>query len=193
MATIRYKIQFFTYWHTGSGLSAGTAANNTVIRNAQNLPYIPGKTVKGLLREAAEKINKLSTDLVSDAFVETVFGIGQDKIEEEALARPTPLTGSSFFSSAELSHALGDNLIKQNQQRWLFDTFSSTAIDENGLAKENTLRTLEITVPLPLFGTIDDFPEDNEALTQLDNCFKWIKRLGVNRNRGLGRCQWTRL
>jgi len=45
---------------------------------------------------------------------------------------------------------------------------------------------MEVTVPLVLFGEIMDCPlEYKEKMT---NCLKWVKRLGVNRNRGLGRC-----
>jgi len=204
MATINYKIEFFSYWHTGSGLSAGTAANSTVIRNAYQLPYIPGKTIKGLLREAAEKIHHFSSDLVSKDFLEQVFGIGEDRkeaAEQILLEQGASTNGLSvaitpaicFFSNGELSNELSKALIKEKEYKWLYDTISSTAIGENGLAKQNALRTIEVTVPLTLFAKIEDFPTNPAFEKELDHCFKWIKRLGVNRNRGLGRCKWTKL
>lgn len=196
---MQYKIDFFTYWHTGSGLSAGTAANATVLRNAQGLPYISGKTLKGLLREAGETINGFSKELVSDAFLKDVFGTGQlvldakraelmaagkasNSVEEWAV--PT----DCFFSNAELSQNLSEKLKEEAQ--WLYDTISSTAIESNGIARENSLRTMEVTIPLTLFATIADFPTTANYVEELTNCMKWIKRLGVNRNRGLGRCEW---
>ena len=53
---IKYKVIFFTDWHCGSGLAAGADVDALVIKDSDGLPYIPGKTMKGLLREAAEEI-----------------------------------------------------------------------------------------------------------------------------------------
>ena len=44
-------------------------------------------------------------------------------------------------------------------------------------------------MPLTLEGCIEDIP--NEAYkNQLIEALKMIKRMGLNRNRGLGRCKW---
>ncbi len=64
---IRYKIQFHTFWHCGSGLASGADADLLVIKDKDGIPYVPGKTVKGLLREAfdllyLEKPNKLFSE-----------------------------------------------------------------------------------------------------------------------------------
>lgn len=196
---MQYKIEFFTYWHTGSGLSAGTAANATVLRNKQDLPYISGKTLKGLLREAGETINGFSKELVSDEFLKAVFGTGQlvldakrAELEKEgkdpnAISKWAVPT-DCFFSNAELSQNLSEKLKEETQ--WLYHTIHSTAIDTSGIAKKNALRSMEVTIPLTLFAKIEDFPNKAGYADQLAHCMNWIKRLGVNRNRGLGRCQW---
>jgi hypothetical protein len=72
---------------------------------------------------------------------------------------------------------------------FLYDQIYSTAIEENGLAKEGSLRQMEVTIPLELFAGIENFPKENEYLESLMVCMNWVKRLGVNRNRGLGRCK----
>ena len=64
--------------------------------------------------------------------------------------------------------------------------YNSTKIDENGIAEEHSLRKIEVTVPLILFAEISDLPA--EYSPQMEKCLKFIKRLGTNRNRGLGRC-----
>src|SRR5690625_450439 len=46
------QIQIFSYWHTGSGMGKGPELDATVIRDSTGLPYLPGRTIKGLLREA---------------------------------------------------------------------------------------------------------------------------------------------
>lgn len=199
---MQYKIEFFTYWHTGSGLAAGTAANATVLRNAQDLPYISGKTLKGLLREAAEKINAFAKDndstkeLVTTDFIEEVFGTRGSNSDsttpvEHKTGDDSIKPGVCFFSNATLSQHLEQTLFTQKNQSLLYDTIHSTAIDDNGLAKRNALRSLEVTVPLTLFAHIEDLPAKEGYLQQMEYCMQWVKRMGVNRNRGLGRCRWT--
>lgn len=48
MKDLNIKIEFFSPWHCGSGLSAGADADSLVIKDTNGLPYIPGKTIKGL-------------------------------------------------------------------------------------------------------------------------------------------------
>ena len=47
---ITYTIEFFSYWHCGSGLSAGADVDSLVIKDAIGMPFVPGKTIKGLIR-----------------------------------------------------------------------------------------------------------------------------------------------
>ena len=54
--TIRYTIEFYSDWHCGSGLASGAEADAVVIKDRDGLPYVPGKTIKGLVREAFEII-----------------------------------------------------------------------------------------------------------------------------------------
>ena len=48
---------------------------------------------------------------------------------------------------------------------------------------------MEVVVPCILYGDILNVPEAIEA--EMKNALKYIKRLGQNRNRGLGRCTIT--
>ena len=54
MNDIKYKITFLTDWHCGSGLAAGADVDALVVKDKERLPYVPGKTMKGLVREAVE-------------------------------------------------------------------------------------------------------------------------------------------
>ena len=51
-----YKVTFLDYWHLSSGLTSGSKLDSTVVKDKDGLPFIPGKTIKGLLRE--QSINK---------------------------------------------------------------------------------------------------------------------------------------
>ena len=174
--TIKYKIAFFSDWHCGSGLSAGVDLDLLVIKDKNHLPFIPGKTIKGLVREAVEEINSFmdAEHSFSSEKINTVFG-------EEAR-----LQGCAFFKNAELPNSLKGAIVDKELQNYLYRSVASSAIND-GIAVEHSLRKVEVTVPCTLEGEILCVPEDLEKLV-LDG-LKMIKRLGQNRNRGLGRCQ----
>src|SRR5699024_10170830 len=94
--TLIYQIEFFNYWHSGSGLAGSTYADSIVNKTERNLPFIPGKTLKGLLRDAAEKINELNPSLVSDKFISQVFG---KKSDEEGNNANYKDEGQAFFTN----------------------------------------------------------------------------------------------
>ena len=56
---IKYKIEFHTDWHCGSGLAAGADVDALVVKDKNGMPFIPGKTIKGLVREAVEEIRHI--------------------------------------------------------------------------------------------------------------------------------------
>lgn len=172
MKTITYKIEFFSNWHCGSGLAAGADVDAIVIKDSESLPFVPGRTMKGLLRDAAENLYEESE------IINQVFGISGDKDEHHE--------GKSYFTNAVLSKEESKYIVSQNLTRHLYQTFASTAIDENGIAKDNSLRKIETVVPCTLQGHILNVPD--EAVSVLENAAKMIKRMGTGRNRGYGRC-----
>ena len=185
MRTITYKIEFFNYWHVGSGLSGSTYADSMVNKDADNLPFVPGKTIKGLLRDAAEQIKEIDSSLVSDDFINKVFGV----IPEKSAMIAVENEGGAFFTNAGLSEELTAQIIEKKLTAELYNVLSSTAIDENGQAINTSLRQMEVTVPLVLYGLIENYPV--ETTIGIEACMGWIKRLGKNRNRGFGSCQFT--
>lgn len=170
---ILYEIAFHSYWHMGSGLSGSTYADNVVNKTADGLPIIPGKTVKGLFRDAAQQILKVNENALPENFIEKVFG---------TIEKPS----ECFFSNATLSQTLGENIISAKLTNSLYSVLSSTKINDDGQAEDRSLRQLEVTVPLFLYGEILHVEAD--YMDGIEICAKWIRRMGVTRNRGLGRC-----
>ena len=175
MSTIKYEIEFFSNWHCGSGLAAGADVDALVIKDKDRLPYIPGRTIKGLLREA---VSAITDDLEA---INMVFGISGNDVNHKV--------GDSFFSNAVLPSAERKYILEQELQSFLYETFASTRIDEDGIAKEHFLRKIETVVPCKLEGVILSVPED--ALQKVEDAMSFIKRLGTGRNRGYGRCKIT--
>lgn len=178
---IRYKIEFHTDWHCGSGLAAGADVDALVVKDNNDLPFIPGKTIKGLLREAVEEIRGFQGKGCDKVFVDTFGYFEKDKSE---MTR-----GQAFFSNAELSGQEQAAIVANKVARFMYRSIASTAIDKDGIAKEHSLRKMEVVVPCILYGEILNVPESFEG--EMRNALKYIKRLGQNRNRGLGRCTIT--
>ena len=55
------------------------------------------------------------------------------------------------------------------------------------MAVDKSLRDIEVTVPLTLYANIEDCPKEYEE--KMKRAIKSIKRVGLNRSRGLGRCE----
>jgi len=177
---LKYKIQFYTYWHASSGLTAGANADTTVIKDENYLPYIPGKTLKGLIREMAELLYG-----ENDNFVINCFGKGQ--VDDNGNENEDYKKSQCFFSNAELTKAT-KNALKDENKNMLYDKIASTTIDKNGIAKEHSLREIEVTVPITLYAEIDNLSEKYKE--KMIASMRMIKRLGLNRNRGLGKCDF---
>ena len=97
--------------------------------------------------------------------------------------------GVSFFSNAEFPESDKLTIINEELKMYLFDSVNSTAIGDDGIAKEHSLRKTEVALPCILTGCVLNVPDDVAGL--IKDSFKFIKRLGENRNRGLGRCEFT--
>lgn len=185
MQTINYTISFLTDWHCGSGLSAGADADALVVKDKDHLPFIPGKTLKGLIRQAVEELVSFGVPLKDNTLVEKTFGKRTNNDNNAVMKQ-----GSAFFSNAELDGLTKQYIIQENLQDYLYRNIASTAIDpKTGIAKDHTLRKVEVCAPCDLHGYIDNVPE--EMVSLITDGLKYIKRMGVNRNRGLGRCTIT--
>lgn len=160
-----YKLTFFDYWHIGSGLSGGAKHDLSVLRDMEGFPYVPGKSIKGLLRECAIASQ-------TDDFVQKYLG---NEGEHRGLCHFSNATLPS-----EIKEAIGEKKL------FLFDTIAQTKIDEQGVAADGSLREIEVVIPLELYGSIEGIPSELEG--RFATLLAQIKRMGLKRTRGLGRC-----
>lgn len=188
------KIDMLGDWHIGAGREGGAYADALVIKDSNGLPYLPGRSLRGVLKQAfTEAAQRGWFGDSSTAYVDLLFGReGTDGATAQGLLR---------VSNAELSDAEKQAIVQQPSLRqFLFSTRASTAIDsDTGTAKNGSLRTLEVAVPMQLSAAIElntqhakfkELPFNQAELAQLlDACTALISELGGHRQRGLGRCK----
>lgn len=192
LVTLNYTLTFHTDWHSGSGQSRGADVDALVVKDAMGLPFVPGKVIKGLAREAMEEIMFLQGKDADAGYRQIVIDFlgnsadrnlkpTQEEKSYECMAR-----GCGFFSNAVLEKSVAQAIVQNEVQRFLFREISRTKINTEGIAEDHSLRKMEVAVPCTLTGTIHDVPAELE--TDLRQALGYIKRMGLGRNRGLGRC-----
>lgn len=181
------------YWHAGSGHGGGPVQDAVVARTAGGLPFLSGRTVKGLVREAF-RLGELAGFTTAEEAREFLGSSPDDELDRFE-TRP----GRLRFGDATLGEDFEQwALAMQGQESWraslepLFAVVASTALDDDGLAKNETLRAVEVAVPVTLRGTVDERPDLRiEAGTAwaplLDRVLPFVRGLGCGRRRGLGR------
>lgn len=185
MSNLFYKIEFYDYWGTSSGLSGGALADNLCLKDKMGLPYLPGKTIKGLFREAAETLQGYGDKSITDKFIYAVFGQREHDPGDSKAEEKTEIA-VSFFTNATLNRATADTITKELSP-FLFEQIASTALEENGMADKHSLRRIEYALPCTLFGEILEVDDSDKNPLQV--CASFIKRLGINRHHGYGRCK----
>lgn len=178
---LKYTIEILSEWHIGSGLGAGAETDAEILKDEQGLPYIPGKTIKGLLKDAFNDIADVKPDKITKDDIIRIFG-EYDNESKKSLA------GHSYFENATLDPSERVEIIENGLHGFLFKNMASTAINNNGIAYDKSLRTMEVCMPLKLHGTINVEEAHKE---KIKIAAKWARHLGINRNRGLGRCKFV--
>ncbi len=178
---LKYKIEILSDWHIGAGLDSATDADALVLKNDKQLPYIPGKTIKGLVKDAVRDL--IDIEKASEEDLKKIFGKMDNPKEGHESHK-----GKAFFSDANLTEQEQDEIFNNKLSDYLYRNIASTAIDKNGLAKDKSLRVSQITMPLQVVGYISDLEESDTKL--LKTAFQLIRHFGVGRNRGLGRCKF---
>lgn len=181
---IQAIIEILSYWHAGTGLGLGVLADAITLKDENHLPYLPGKTLKGLFREAFQILED-SENIPSNT---TTKYFGEATTPDNEIINAE--SGCCFFTNANISKELKNYLLSDTNQRdCLYETISSTKLDDKGMAEDKSLRTIEVCMPVTLSGIIET--QDNTSLDYFQKAAGLIRSLGSHRHRGLGRCKVT--
>lgn len=209
---IKYELKFESPFHCGTGLAEGLI-DRTVMRDQKEYLYIPGSTIKGVLRETCERIAKIYGLTVRDVhneaaaaksfteqpdITEVIFG---SRFREGALFfDPAVMADKSkrFFNSS-------DKKRKNEKPKYLFmqtEHRTQTAISRRtGIVKKQALYTSEFGISSLYFegkihGHLKGMANEVSDLPGPFSLFLLVaglaatERIGANRSVGMGRCRF---
>ncbi len=189
----RVTVRIDSWWHAGAGESGVADLDAVVVRDDLGLPYLPGKTLKGLFRDAALLITRAQEGLLNEDQRVWLFGPalppGENRREGESR-----MEGALRITSARMCRDFRAWASDEGNRRCLsglFETLASTAI-EDGVAKRHSLRKIEATLPMDLEAEVEvvgEPPGGLDVAGVMSRCAGLIRRLGSHRHRGLGRCR----
>ncbi len=185
MQRFTLKVQLFGYWHADSGAGQGARADALIIRDKDGLPLLPGKTLKGLLREGVQIA--VDSGHIEPEGPQTLFGHRTTKpTEDEVQLRQGCLT----IDNAHLAPPLRDWARAQPADiKQGFTSYqASTSITEEGQKQERSLRVIELAAPVTLIAHGAINADDLSLRSALSLGARLVKHLGSHRSRGLGRC-----
>jgi hypothetical protein len=193
MAKRELNIELLDTWHVGTGRSRGQHVDAVVERDACGLPFLPGRTLRGLLRDAAECL--LAWGHARAQVVHALFGELADTEGPgpSQRSRPGALRLSDARLPASLAAWLADPAQLPLRQALYLESFQTAIDPKTGVPKAHTLRGIELTMPLSLQAELEVFglneSQTQEALLLLDQCLPLVRAVGAHTSRGHGRAQ----
>jgi hypothetical protein len=187
------KIELLEYWHAGGGRGGGSVLDAVVHRDSLGLPVVPGRHLKGLLRDAAERAEAWGWQGCS-GLAECLFGSRTENLAAGALPVSGCLRIGDARLPADLAAWLGSEAGEPLRPR-LFHSLYALAVEHGtGTAKDRSLRGYEVVIPLQLEAGISVVPgttppQDWQAT--LERLLPLVDAVGAHRSRGLGRAVLT--
>lgn len=162
----------------------GSAIDSITAHYSNGLPYIPAKTIKGLLKESAIEIREFlghgwKVDDKSDP-INILFGREGDG-NNGALS----ILNGDLDKIDKLEEEIKENKLLSSEVLSYYTFIRHQTAMQNGVAKEGSLRTLQVLKP----GLEFYVPIKLDSITNYEllkySCFN-LRRVGINRNRGFG-------
>ena len=203
----RLKLTFKSDWHIGTGAGIPGSVDRQVLRDGDGLPYVPGKTLTGILRDAAEWAADARDQLEGgNRWKETLFSLfGEQPENYYNRDIPTPREARSAkigVGSARLSEDVRRCVVNADRagrdsglvlSSALVQVRPGVKIDpKTGRALEKHLFSSErARWDCALYAEVaylnGDLEPDEEAL--LGDAIKAVRRIGGKRRRGAGVCR----
>lgn len=196
-------------WHVGTGGGRQAAVDNRIDRDQDGLPFLPGSTIRGVWRAAAQRL-ALGLNDGDEAgpwsnIVAALFG-GTGSLAGHTPSGEPPQRGALVVGAARIPPVLRNGLVggpgapgrARLRQALTFVTPQLAIESSSGRARPGHPRTIEMArqgAVLVGQGQVA-FPDGDEdaaraMLAMLVASTQLVDRLGGKRRRGTGRCSWT--
>lgn len=188
------KLDFHEYWIAGTGCASSPWLDEDTDK-ADGLPFVSGRTLKGLLRDAvrcAEAWGWLDGLTKPDASWPIAL-FGSSTLETPGLTPDDSVEGTLKIGNADLPSEVRQYLLATPSLReGLHRAIFATAITVEGAASKGSLRGMEVNVPLSLEACIMPTERTPENWAEvLSRSLPLIRELGKRRTRGFGRATLT--
>lgn len=190
------KLTFQSDWHIGSGAGIPGSVDRQVLRDEGGFPYVPGKTLTGILRDAAEFV----AGTRGGRWEDVLNGLFGDQTETHGGREGSKARGAKIGAgSAELDGNIRKYLLAFSRSNAdlniiapLFsvhpgvkiDRETGRAMDDHLFSTERARRDCVLYAPV-LF--MEELNGDERKL--LDDAVKAVRHIGGKRRRGAGECR----
>lgn len=173
----------------GNAEGYGSIIDKDSVFDEVGLPFIPGKRVKGILREQAELYNKHSHK--DDNFIKDVFGVaGQTEKNKEHLTVSNFELDNYKQNKSSLASLIKLKVLSKSEVQEYFTSIRMmTRIDSDGIASDTSLRTFRVLKKGLVFSGEVGF--DSDLLPHFKKIASLTRRIGSSRNRGMGHIKCT--
>ena len=192
-----YKLQFDLRSAATFGRGDGVAGlvDEEVEHDADGLPFLRGRTLKGLLaEECANLLYALELQQQADRWRQTayrMFGQPGSTIEDTGILRVSDARLPESLRAAIKIEVRKGDLAAEEVLESLTAIRRQTSMNEYGAPEKGSLRSLRVVLPGTIFEATLEFAAepDSQTLALLAACILAWRRAGVGRNRGRGRLQ----
>jgi CRISPR-associated protein Csx10 len=171
------KIELLSDLCSESGASLSESVDTDVCTDAKGYPYLPAKRLKGILLEAfLDYLDVTGSELKP----ETYFGV------EDGMDSSMYLSDATLDEESRKKGLSGD--YEKVKKSFVYSRTQTSIDDRNGIAKEGSLRTINVVSA----GVNFEF----DVTTSLDektlkDVLSLVRHMGGKRTRGLGEVRWT--
>ncbi len=184
----KYTMQIILLSDTliGSAEGYGAIIDKDSVFDEVGLPIIPGKRIKGILREQAELFQLFGNTLMD---VDILFGkTGLTNKNTEYLSVSNFVLPDYEANRTYLKYLIQEKMISRSEVMEYFTSLRMmTSIDDDGIAADTSLRTFRVlNKGLEFKGELHFDPAQENIF---ENIVSLTRRIGSMRNRGLGHIQ----
>ena len=195
MPTYKLRFELCSAATFGRGDGVAGLVDREVEHDADGLPFLCGRTLKGLLAEEcanilyAFELQRRADDWRQIAYRmfgqpgSTIGDTGTLRVGDARLPEPLRAAIKMAVNKGELA---ADEVLES-----LTAIRRQTSMNEHGAPEKGSLRSMRVVLPGTVFEAALDFAEapDEQTLALLAACILAWRRAGTGRNRGRGRLQ----